>query len=87
MSVMKWAMEDCFCNGKVEWHLPPGNKVTTIPTQPPNIFRGEKLVLFALLSSHDREVSFYFHTLSISFLFPNFPSYDLNNLPTRYYRK
>ncbi|XP_076104568.1 von Willebrand factor A domain-containing protein 5A-like isoform X1 [Mytilus galloprovincialis] len=55
MSVMKWAMEDCFCNGKVEWHLPPGNKVTTIPTQPPNIFRGEKLVLFALLSSHDRE--------------------------------
>ncbi|XP_071169512.1 von Willebrand factor A domain-containing protein 5A-like isoform X2 [Mytilus edulis] len=55
MSVMKWSMEDCFCNGKVEWHLPPGYKVTTIPTQPPNIFRGEKLVLFALLSSHDKE--------------------------------
>ncbi|CAG2190010.1 unnamed protein product [Mytilus edulis] len=55
MSVMKWSMEDCFCNGKVEWHLPPGYKVTTIPTQTPNIFRGEKLVLFALLSSHDKE--------------------------------
>ncbi|XP_063434776.1 von Willebrand factor A domain-containing protein 5A-like isoform X2 [Mytilus trossulus] len=55
MSVMKWSMDDCFCNGKVEWHLPPGYKVTTIPTQPPNVFRGEKLVLFALLSSHDKE--------------------------------
>ncbi|CAC5422000.1 unnamed protein product [Mytilus coruscus] len=57
MSVMKWSMEDCFCNGKVEWHLPPDYKVTTIPIQPPNVFRGEKLVLFAMLSFHDKERS------------------------------
>ncbi|XP_052101766.1 von Willebrand factor A domain-containing protein 5A-like [Mytilus californianus] len=55
MSVMKWSMEDCFCNGKVEWHLPPDYKVTTLPIQPPHVFRGEKLVLFAMLSFHDKE--------------------------------
>lgn len=49
-------MADSFSGVKIEWRLPADVSLTRIPTQPPNIFRGEKLVLFNLLKCHNERV-------------------------------
>jgi hypothetical protein len=49
-------MADSFSGVKIEWRLPADVSLTRIPTQPPNIFRGEKLVLFNLLKCHNEWV-------------------------------
>ena len=55
-------MADSFSDVQIEWRLPSNVSLTRIPTQPPTIFRGEKLVLFALLKWHDERVMLYTYT-------------------------
>ena len=52
-------MIDSLSGVKIEWRLPADVSLTRIPTQPPNIFRGEKLVLFVLLKCHNERVMLY----------------------------
>ena len=59
---MKSSMADSFSDVQIEWRLPSNVSLTRIPTQPPTIFRGEKLVLFALLKWHDERVMLYTYT-------------------------
>ena len=53
---MKGSLDDCLSEVSLNWNIPSCFSVTNIPTEPPVIFHGEKLVLFALLKSSDKKV-------------------------------
>ncbi|XP_071169761.1 von Willebrand factor A domain-containing protein 5A-like [Mytilus edulis] len=56
ISAMKSSLTDCLHDVKLNWELPECFTATTIPVEPPVIFSGDHVVLFAVLKSSDSKV-------------------------------
>ncbi|XP_076104765.1 von Willebrand factor A domain-containing protein 5A-like [Mytilus galloprovincialis] len=56
ISAMKSSLTDCLHDVNLNWELPECFTATTIPVEPPVIFSGDNVVLFAVLKSSDSEV-------------------------------
>ncbi|XP_063434587.1 von Willebrand factor A domain-containing protein 5A-like isoform X2 [Mytilus trossulus] len=56
ISAMKSSLTDCLHDVNLNWELPECFTATTIPVEPPVIFSGDNVVLFAVLKSSDSKV-------------------------------
>ncbi|CAC5412219.1 unnamed protein product [Mytilus coruscus] len=53
ITAMKGSLDNCLSEVSLHWDIPKCFTITDIPKEPPVIFHGDKLVLFALLKSSD----------------------------------
>ncbi|XP_052099163.1 von Willebrand factor A domain-containing protein 5A-like isoform X2 [Mytilus californianus] len=53
ITAMKGSLDNCLSEVSLHWDIPKCFTITDIPNEPPVIFHGDKLVLFALLKSSD----------------------------------
>lgn len=56
MSVMKCAMQPCVTDVTLQWQLPKGVEIINLPREPPAIFKGEKLVLYAIIKGKTKKL-------------------------------
>ena len=56
ITAMKGSLDNCLSEVSLHWDIPKCFTITDIPKEPPVIFHGDKLVLFALLKSSDAKV-------------------------------
>ncbi|XP_069106663.1 von Willebrand factor A domain-containing protein 5A-like isoform X2 [Argopecten irradians] len=50
MTVLKYAMQQPVVNLNLEWNLPPGCTAINIPQQVPDVFKGHKVMAYALIN-------------------------------------
>ncbi|XP_063435542.1 von Willebrand factor A domain-containing protein 5A-like [Mytilus trossulus] len=55
ITAMKGSLDNCLSEVSLHWDIPKCFTITDIPKEPPVVFHGDKLVLFALLKSSDAE--------------------------------
>ncbi|XP_071167548.1 von Willebrand factor A domain-containing protein 5A-like isoform X5 [Mytilus edulis] len=53
ITAMKGSLDNCLSEVSLHWDIPKCFTITDIPKEPPVVFHGDKLVLFALLKSSD----------------------------------
>ncbi|VDI19147.1 Hypothetical predicted protein [Mytilus galloprovincialis] len=53
ITAMKGSLDNCLSEVSLHWDIPKCFTITDIPKEPPVVFHGDKLVLFALLTSSD----------------------------------
>ncbi|CAG2243183.1 unnamed protein product [Mytilus edulis] len=53
ITAMKGSLDNCLSEVSLHWDIPKCFTITDIPKEPPVVFHGDKLVLFALIKSSD----------------------------------